>query len=114
MRKALILASILTPTLPACGLFVDAPPIVTTQRAGCSSLIPADWAQGTPAAEIPTGIISGEASVGDWQVLADREAARGDTADDRTRATVHIVTACEARDAEAIRRATRRRFLGVF
>lgn len=113
MRKALLSLSILLPMLGACGLSVGGRPIVTTQPAGCSSLIPADWANGTPAAEIVAGIVNGTATVGDWIVQADREAARGDVADDRTKATIHIYTACEARDAEARRLATRRRFLGL-
>lgn len=87
---------------------------MTTQPAGCSSLVPTDWATGTPAAEIGGAIAAGTATIGDWEVQADREAARGDVADDRTRATIHIVTACEARDAAAVRQATRRRFLGLF
>lgn len=114
MRKALILASILMPMLPGCAPFAGGRPIVTTQPAGCSSLIPSEWAQGTPAAEIVASIVNGTANVADWMVQADREAARGDVADDRTRATIHIVTACEARDAQAVRRATRRRVLGIF
>jgi hypothetical protein len=60
-----------------------------------------------------SGIAAGTATVGDWIVQADREAARGDVADDRTKATIHIYTACEARDAAAVQHATRRRFLGL-
>lgn len=113
MRKALTSALILPLMLQGCALFAGGRPTVTTQRAGCSSLIPADWANGTPAAEIVTGIVAGTAGVGDWMLQADREAARGDIADDRTRAAIHIFTACEARDAQAVQRATRRRFLGL-
>lgn len=87
---------------------------MTTQRAGCGSLIPSDWANGTPAAEIVEAIINGTATIADWQVQTDREAERGDVADDRTKATIHIYTACEARDAAAVKRATKRKFLGIF
>lgn len=114
MRRVLMLALILTPTLPACVPFAGGRPIVTTQRAGCSTLVPTEWENGVPPAEIPRGIVTGTATVGDWQVLADREAARGDTADERTKATIHIYRSCEARDAAAVGQATRRRFLGVF
>lgn len=114
MRKGLTSALILLPMLPGCGLFAAGPPIVTTQPAGCSSLVPSHWANGTPAAEIVAGIVSGAATIADWQVQADREAERGDVADDRTISAIGIVSRCEARDAQAVRRATRRRFLGIF
>jgi hypothetical protein len=100
--------------LQGCALFAGGRPTVTTQRAGCGSLIPADWRNGTPAAAIVDAIVAGTAAVGDWIVQADREAARGDVADDRTKATIHIFTTCEERDAAAVRQATRRRFLGIF
>lgn len=112
MRKALLSLSILLLMLGGCLPFAAGHPTLTTQPAGCSSLIPSDWAGGTPAAEIVAGIASGSATVGDWIVQADREAARGDVADDRTRAAIHIYTACEARDAAAVRQATRRGLLG--
>jgi hypothetical protein len=35
-------------------------------------------------------------------------------ANDRTAATIGIVERCEARDQAAVRRATRRRVLGIF
>jgi hypothetical protein len=114
MLKVLISLSIALPMLQGCALFAGGSPTVTTQRAGCSSLIPADWANGTPAAAIGSAIAAGVATVADWQVQADREAARGDVADDRTKATIHIVSTCEARDAAAVAHATRRRFLGIF
>jgi hypothetical protein len=109
MRKALLSLSILLPMLPGCALFAGGGGTLTTRPAGCSSLIPADWENGTPAAEIGAAIAAGAATVGDWQVQADREAARADTADDRTRASIGIVRRCEERDAAAVQRATRRR-----
>lgn len=109
MRKALILASMMTSTLPGCALFAGGAPVVTTQSAGCSSLIPPDWAQGVESAPLPGG-----STVGDWITFGDQQTGRLDQANDRTASTIHIVTACEARDVAAVHRATRRRFLGIF
>jgi hypothetical protein len=52
--------------------------------------------------------------VGDWIAYADAVTGRLDIANDRTISAISIVERCETRDREAIRRATRRRFLGVF
>lgn len=92
-----------------CALFAGGHPLLTTQSAGCSSLIPSEWAQGVDSAPLPDGN-----TVGDWITFGDAQTGRLDVANDRQRATVHIVSACEARDAAAIHQATRRRFLGLF
>ena len=92
--------------LPACA---GGPPIVTTQGAGCASLIPPDWREGVEGAELPGG-----STVGDWIAFGDAQTGKLDQANDRTVSTIGIVERCEARDAEAVRRATRRRFLGIF
>lgn len=85
------------------------PPIVTTASAGCSSLIPPEWRQGVEGADLPLG-----GSIGDWIAFGDAQTGKLDQANDRTASTIGIVERCEARDAEAVRQATRRRFLGVF
>jgi hypothetical protein len=82
---------------------------VTASSAGCSALLPPEWKNGVPGAELPEGN-----TVGDWISFADQQTGRLDTANDRMKATVGIVERCEARDAAAIKRATRRRFLGIF
>jgi len=82
---------------------------VTASAAGCSKLLPPDWADGVAAPELPAGD-----TVGDWIAFGDALTGRLDQANDRTRAAIGIVERCEARDAEAVRKATRRRFLGIF
>lgn len=92
--------------LPAC---VGGPPIVTASAAGCSKLLPTEWKAGVAGAELPAGN-----TVGDWISFADAQTGKLDQANERTKAAIGIVERCEARDAEAVKRATRRRFLGVF
>lgn len=88
---------------------VSGPPIVTTQSAGCSSLLPAEWAQGVTGAPLPDGD-----TVGDWIAFADAQTGKLDQANERTKAAIGIVSRCEARDAAAIKHATRHKFLGIF
>jgi len=84
-------------------------PVVTASAAGCSSLIPPDWKQGVAGAELPE-----DRTVGGWIAFADAQTGRLDQANGRTVDTIGIVERCEARDIEAVKRATRRRFLGIF
>jgi hypothetical protein len=51
--------------------------------------------------------------IGDWIAYADAVTGKLDIANDRTVSAIGIVERCEARDAEAVKRATRRRFLGL-
>ena len=106
-RTRLLLSTLLVLAAPACA---GGPPIVTAQSAACSSLLPPEWKQGVEGADLPTE----DATVGDWIVFGDQQTGRLDIANDRTKSAIGIVERCEARDAEAIRRATRRRFLGLF
>lgn len=80
-----------------------------TQSAGCSSLIPDSWLAGVPGAPLPDGN-----TVGDWVAFGDAQTARLDQANSRTKDAIEIQRRCEARDAAAVKRATRRRFLGLF
>lgn len=82
---------------------------MTTQSANCSTLLPAEWRQGVAGAELPQGD-----TIGDWIVFGDQQTARLDQANGRTKDAIGIVERCEARDAAAVKRATRRKFLGVF
>lgn len=109
MLKALAMRSIPLCATLACAACVGGPPIVTTQGAGCSNLLPADWRQPVEGAPIPEGN-----TVGDWIAFGDAQTGRLDIANDRTVSAIGIVERCEARDAVAVRRATRRRFLGIF
>jgi hypothetical protein len=83
---------------------------VTGQSAGCASLISDNWRQGVEGADLPPV----NATVGDWIAFGDEQTGRLDMANDRTVSTIGIVERCEERDRQAIERATRRRFLGLF
>jgi hypothetical protein len=82
---------------------------VTTHAAACSSLLPNEWRLGVAGADLPSGD-----TVGDWVAFADAQTGKLDQANDRTRAAIGIVERCEKRDAEAVKSATRRKFLGIF
>lgn len=74
----------------------------------CSSLLPSEWREGVPGADLPEG-----STVGDWIAFADAQTGQLDKANDRTRAAIGIVERCETRDAAAVKRA-RRKVLGLF
>lgn len=101
---------ILIATLPlaGCSAFSTGRPIVTPSSAACSSLLPESWREGVPGAPLPEG-----STVGDWVAFGDAQTARLDQANGRTRDAIGIVARCESRDAQAVQRATRRRFLGL-
>jgi hypothetical protein len=101
MRK--ILAAILALSVSAC-----VTPAVTTAPTSCSSLLPGEWKQGVAGAELPVGD-----TVADWEVFADAQTGKLDQANGRTVDAIGIVERCEARDAAAVRSATRPRFLGI-
>lgn len=84
-------------------------PIVTAAPSSCATLLPQEWKQGVEGAPLPQGD-----TVADWEVFADAQTARLDQANGRTKDAIGIVERCEARDAAAIKRATRRKFLGLF
>lgn len=76
---------------------------MTTQSAGCSSLIPNEWKTAVVAPDLPNGN-----TVGDWEVFADAVTGKLDIANDRTVSAIGIVERCEARDAAAVKQATKR------
>lgn len=93
--------------LPAC---VSAPVSVTASPVSCAALLPAEWSKGVDAPEF-----SGNGDqVGDWVAYADAVTGKLDVANDRTVSAIGIVSRCEARDAAAVQRATRRKVLGIF
>jgi hypothetical protein len=102
MRK--ILAAILVLSVSAC-----VTPTVTTTPTSCSALLPSEWRQGVAGAELPVGD-----TVGDWIQFGDAQTSRLDIANDHTKSAIGIVERCESRDKQAVERATRRRFLGIF
>lgn len=85
---------------------VSAGPIVA-EPANCSAYIPDAWREPVPGADLPEGD-----TVADWISFADREAAQLDKANGRLSDTLHIVSECERRAGEAVKR-SRRGFLGL-
>lgn len=79
-----------------------APTVLSTPNS-CSVLIPKLWAQGVQGAELPV-----DDSVGSWIAFADNQTGKLDQANGRTRDTIDIISRCEARDAAAVKKATRR------
>lgn len=80
----------------------SAPTVLSTPNS-CATLLPADWKQGVPGADLPTGD-----TVGDWVAFADAQTGKLDMANGRTRDSISIIERCEARDAAAVKKATRR------
>ena len=99
---------ILACAMPALSACVSAPPIFATSAA-CSSILPADWRQGVPGAPLPAG-----ETVGDWIAFGDAQTGQLDKANGRTADAIGIVERCEARDRDAVAKAKRKRFLGIF
>jgi hypothetical protein len=109
MRKAQLRLLTLPFVMLACGLCACAPPIVTASAAGCSALIPDSWLAGVPGAPLPEGN-----TVGDWIVFGDAQTGKLDQANSRTKDAIEIQRRCEARDAAAVKRATRGFFGRLF
>lgn len=101
MRHSILCVALL---LSACA----GTPVVTTVPASCSSLLPEEWKNGVAGAPLPDGD-----TVGDWIAFGDAQTGKLDQANERTKAAIGIVTRCEARDAAAVKKATRKRFIGV-
>ncbi len=94
--------------IPLCAMLAltacaGGPPIVTANAAGCAQLLPEAWKKGVEAAPLPEGN-----TVGDWISFADATVGKLDVANDRTVSAIGIVERCEARDAAAVKRATRK------
>jgi hypothetical protein len=104
MKKPAIVWMILALALPGC-----VAPIVTAEPNSCATLLPAEWRQGVAGAPLPD-----TDTVGDWIAFGDAQTGKLDQANERTKAAIGIVERCEARDAAAVKRATRSRFLGIF
>ena len=97
MRQSILLCAMLASAGCAGG-----PLIVTASGAGCAALLPVEWRTGVIPAALPDGV-----TVGDWVAFADAQTGKLDEANGRTRDTIGIVERCEARDAEAVKRARR-------
>jgi hypothetical protein len=84
-------------------------PVVTAMPSSCAALLPAEWKQGVAGAPLPDGN-----TVGDWEVFADAQTGKLDVANGRTRDSIGIIERCEARDAAAVKHATRGFFGRIF
>ena len=87
-------------------------PVVNTAPSGCSSLVPAEWKQGVDGVD-PPGANGQPTTVADWEVGFDGQTGKLDQANGRTRDAISIVSNCEARDAAAVKHATRTRLFGI-
>jgi hypothetical protein len=118
MKSAKLMApmrwSILLPMVLGLTACAGAPPIVAPSSA-CSALLPEAWRNPVPGAPLPGSSASGGDTVGDWIQFGDAQTAQLDKANDRTVTAIGIVERCEARDAEAVKRAKRKsRLFGIF
>lgn len=84
-------------------------PIVTAAPSSCATLLPPEWKQGVAGAPLPDGN-----TVADWEVFADAQTGKLDQANGRTSDAIGIVERCEARDAAAVKKATRGFFGRLF
>lgn len=98
-----ILAAALVLSVSGC----VTPTVIATPNS-CASLLPSEWKQGVAGADLPQGD-----TVADWEVFADSQTGKLDQANGRTKDAIGIVERCEARDAAAVKSATRPRFLGI-
>jgi hypothetical protein len=77
--------------------------------AACATLLPPDWRVGVAPADLPDGN-----TVGDWIAFGDSQTGKLDQANGRTKDAIGIVERCEARDAEAVKKAKRGFFGRLF
>lgn len=84
-------------------------PIVTASPSSCATLLPSEWRDGVAGAPLPDGN-----TVADWEVFADAQTGKLDQANGRTKDAIGIVERCEARDAAAVKKATRGFFGRLF
>jgi hypothetical protein len=71
--------------------------------------VPSSWSEGIPGAPLPD-----DNTVGSWISFGDQQTGRLDQANGRTKDTIELMSRCEARDAAAVKKATRRKVLGIF
>jgi hypothetical protein len=84
-------------------------PIVTAAPSSCATLLPSEWKEGVAGAPLPEGN-----DIADWIVFGDAQTGKLDIANSRTRDSIGIIERCEARDKEAVRRASRGFFGRLF
>lgn len=93
---------------------VSSPPIIAS-RTACSTLVPDSWRVGVGVPKLAP--VAADATdlerLKPWQQFGIEATSRILTADSRTKDAIGIIERCEARDAEALRKA-RPSFLGIF
>ena len=97
MKSAMRLTVLLL-TLPLAAACASSP-ISVIHSAPCSDLIPAGWTEPVASAALPPA----PADERDWMAFGVAQTGQLRTANGRTTDVVAIVTACERRDAEAVR-----------
>lgn len=107
VRTSPLIAASIALLAAAC---VSTPSIVTSQSAGCSSLIPPDWKEPVEGVDWP----SEDATAGDVWAALDRQTGKLQQQFDRTIAVIGITARCEARDEAARARALKSKLLGIF
>ncbi len=95
MKAALILAAF---SLAGCA----SAPVVVATPTSCSALLPASWKEGVSPPPMPA-----DDTAGSWIQFGDAAIGKLDQANGRTLDAIGIVERCEARDAVAVKRATR-------
>ncbi len=84
-------------------------PVINAPSSSCVTLVPDSWRAGVAGAPLPDGD-----TVGDWVSFADAQTGKLDQANGRTRDTIDIVSRCEARDRQAVKRGSRGFFGRLF
>lgn len=89
--------------------------MVQSNASSCSALLPSEWLAGVdPAAlPVPGKLADGHDDARPWQLGFVQQTGQLEIANGRYADAIGIVQRCEARDAEAVKRA-RRRVLGLF
>lgn len=101
MKSALRLTALLLTA--SLGAACASSPTIVGPTAPCTALIPVGWTEPVPSAALPPE----PADERDWMAFGVQQTGQLRIANGRTADVVGIVTACEKRDAEAVRQITR-------
>ena len=102
LRRWILLSMLLAAALSAC-----TPSIVMNRPASsCLTLVPEALRADTPGAPLPAG-----QEVGPWVAFGVAQTGQLSKSNVDKRSVVEILTACEKRDAEAVKAITRKPFL---
>lgn len=88
--------------------------MISPAAAPCSTLVPGEWLKGVPAADLPVSakLADGHDDARPWQSGFIAQTGQLEVANGRMPDAIGIIQRCEARDAEAVKRA-RHSFLGL-